>query len=67
MFDIVLTEFVDCFLQVILEGVLGNGIYGDIAVDDLSFLNEEDCQTIHGDGHKIISLFSISMFMVVRA
>lgn len=40
----------DCFLQVILEGVLRNGIYGDIAVDDLSFLNEDDCQTIYGNG-----------------
>ena len=40
----------ECLLQVIIEGVLGNGIYGDIAVDDLSFLNETDCQTIYGDG-----------------
>ena len=40
----------DSSLQVILEGVVGSGIYGDIAVDDLSLLGENICDTITGNG-----------------
>jgi len=36
--------------QVTLQGVFGNGIYGDIAVDDISLSSEEECNTIHGEG-----------------
>ncbi|CAH3196068.1 unnamed protein product, partial [Porites evermanni] len=35
--------------KVILEGVVGSGIYGDIAVDDLSLLSENICDTITGN------------------
>ena len=40
----------DSSFQVILEGVVGSGIYGDIAVDDLSLLGENICDTITGNG-----------------
>ena len=40
----------DSSLQVILEGVAGSGIYGDIAVDDLSLLGENICDSIKGNG-----------------
>ena len=36
--------------QVTLQGVFANGIHGDIAVDDLSLSNEEECNTVFGDG-----------------
>lgn len=36
--------------EVILEGVVGKGIHGDIAVDDFCLLEEEECQTIYGNG-----------------
>ena len=29
---------------------MGNGIHGDIAVDDFCLLEEEECQTIYGNG-----------------
>ena len=38
------------FPQVILEGVVGGGIYGDIAVDDLSLLGENICDSVEGNG-----------------
>ena len=40
----------DSSFQVILEGVAGSGIYGDIAVDDLSLLGQKQCDTIIGNG-----------------
>ena len=41
----------DSSLQVILEGVAaGSGIYGDIAVDDLSLLGENICDSVEGNG-----------------
>ena len=40
----------DSSFQVILEGVVGGGIYGDIAVDDLSLLGENICDSIKGNG-----------------
>ena len=40
----------DSSLQVILEGVAGSGIYGDIAVDDFSLLGQKQCDTIMGNG-----------------
>ena len=40
----------DSSFQVILEGVAGSGIYGDIAVDDLSLLDQTQCDTITGNG-----------------
>jgi len=48
-------EFLTLFIfflsfQVTLQGVFGNGIHGDIAVDDLSLSNEEECNTVYGDG-----------------
>lgn len=39
-----------CLFQVVLEGVVGNGIRGDIAVDDLFFIDEEECQVKYGTG-----------------
>lgn len=38
-----------CLFQVVLEGVV-NGIRGDIAVDDLFFIDEEECQVKYGTG-----------------
>jgi len=35
--------------NVTLQGVFANGIHGDIAVDDLSLSNEEECNTVFGD------------------
>lgn len=35
----------DSSFKVILEGVVGNGIYGDVAVDDVSLLEEKKCDT----------------------
>ena len=40
----------DSSLQVILEGVVGSGIYGDIAVDDLSLLGENICDSVERNG-----------------
>ena len=40
----------DSSFQVILDGVVGSGIYGDIAVDDLSLLGENTCDSIKGNG-----------------
>ena len=40
----------DSSFQAILEGVVGSGIYGDIAVDDLSLLDQKECDTITGNG-----------------
>ncbi|XP_078372311.1 uncharacterized protein LOC144655983 isoform X2 [Oculina patagonica] len=37
--------------KVVLEGVVGNGVHGDIAVDDFSLLDGEECQTIFGNEH----------------
>ena len=39
----------DSSFQVILEGVVGSGIYGDIAVDDLSLLGEYICDSKKGN------------------
>ena len=43
-------HFFDSSFQVILEGVFGGGIYGDIAVDDLSLLGQKQCDAITGFG-----------------
>ena len=40
----------DSSFQVILEGFVGSGIYGDIAVDDLSLLVENICDSVEGNG-----------------
>ena len=40
----------DSSFQFILEGVAGSGIYGDIAVDDFSLLDQKQCDTIMGNG-----------------
>ena len=40
----------DSSFQVILEGVVGSGIYGDIAVDDLSLLGQNQCDARTGFG-----------------
>ena len=40
----------DSSFQVILEGVFGSGIFGDIAVDDLSLLGENICDSVEGNG-----------------
>lgn len=36
--------------KVVLEGVVGKGFYGDIAVDDLSLEDGDECHTIYGNG-----------------
>ena len=36
--------------KVVLEGVVGKGFHGDIAVDDLSLQDGEECLTIYGNG-----------------
>ena len=33
------------FLQIIIEGIRGNGYYGDIAVDDVSF-RDGSCSSV---------------------
>ena len=50
----------DSSFQVILEGVVGGGIYGDIAIDDLSLLGQKQCDTITGNG-----LFTILLKMLL--
>lgn len=36
--------------KVVLEGVVGNGFHGDIALDDISLQDGEECYTIYGNG-----------------
>lgn len=36
--------------KVVLEGVVGKGVHGDIAVDDLSLQDGDECHTIYGNG-----------------
>ena len=36
--------------KIVLEGVVGKGFHGDIAVDDLSLQDGEECHTIYGNG-----------------
>ena len=43
--------------QVTLQGVFGNGIHGDIAVDDISLSSEEECNTIYGEGKLSCSFY----------
>ena len=50
----------DSSFQVIFEGVVGSGIYGDIAIDDLSLLGQKQCDTITGNG-----LFTILLKMLL--
>lgn len=38
-----------------IEGVRGNGVHGDIALDDLLILDGENCQTVYGNGQLSIS------------
>ena len=33
-----------------IEGVRGNGVHGDIALDDLLILDGENCQPVYGNG-----------------
>ncbi|PFX21360.1 G-protein coupled receptor GRL101 [Stylophora pistillata] len=35
--------------KIVIEGVRGNGVYGDIALDDLLILEGENCQTVYGN------------------
>ena len=46
----------DSSFQVILEGVVGSGIFGDIAVDDLSLLGQNQCDARTGFGQFTILL-----------
>lgn len=55
------------FFQVILEGAFGNGIHGDIAVDDFYLLNETECPTIYGNGelNSFVSFVLVSIFPLI--